>query len=70
MSDDYLQIGWLTEAIEDDGDFEDFMAVFRPGSFGPTVDPLEDYDGTEEIHHSHGPVTKPIPVFIARVWPA
>jgi hypothetical protein len=62
----YVQIGWLTEAIEDEGDLEDFMA--HADDDAPWLSALSEYDGAEDIHHSHGPICKPIPVYIP--WPA
>jgi hypothetical protein len=58
----FVQIGWLAEAIEDDGDLEDFMAM--RDAEATDIDALGEYDGTEDIHHSHGPIMKPFPVYI------
>ena len=60
----WVQIGWLTEAIDGEGDLEDYLAGLTNG-FGPDLSPLDEYDGTEHIEHSHGPITRPIPVYVA-----
>lgn len=58
-----VQIGWLCDAIQDEGDLEDFIENNREG-FGPSIDALDDYKATDVIHHSHGPKVEPRPVFI------
>jgi hypothetical protein len=60
---EFIHIGWITDAIQDEDDLENFMAHQR-NDVSLLVDPLDEYTGEEEIHHSHGPVTKPIPVYI------
>ena len=60
-----VQIGWLTEAIEDEDDLASLINNARP--WGISVDALSDYTAESEIHHSHGPVLKPIPVYVD--WP-
>ena len=56
-----------TDPVGNDEELEVFMAHLD--SWGSTVDPLGEYDGTETIKHSHGPITKPIPVYIIRPEP-
>jgi hypothetical protein len=61
------QIGWLSDAIQDEGDIEDLLSDKAYQDFGPDVSALLDYKADTEIHHAGGPVTRPIPVFIE--WP-
>lgn len=56
-----VQIGWLSEALIDDDDLGEFIED-PSGGFG--IEPMSTYKGDERINHSHGPISKPIPVYI------
>jgi hypothetical protein len=54
-----IQIAWLTVAPEDLDE-----ALERGIDIAMDVEPLDSYCVGQEIHHSHGPVAEPIPVYI------
>jgi hypothetical protein len=55
------QIGWLSMPLVDE---EDLAIMVEDGDFGFGIEPLSEYTADQVIEHSHGVISKPIPVYI------